>query len=310
LIALSGPGAATFTLARAPTSAGESAGAARAYLERSFAQLRAGSRSDWRADGRVRTRAFPSGVTAAYLAASAAGPLRLVVALLDAGTAERYLAVIAAPEAQSLLPLFVDQLNLPGPAALKDAGTALSLDGQFSLEVGGGLSARPLKPAEKDAGAVLAVSGAASEVVFMKLSPEDSAPKDQAAIVRAACADAAKVSLTEVSRARRAPTAAGPGAAYAWAKVRGESGQRFAAAFLPWQYWGYSILARGPAADELLVGVLAALKQGPATSPTLVAASPQVELPSEFNFGLWATLAAAAALALLVAWSRRRKTLT
>jgi hypothetical protein len=66
-------------------------------------------------------------------------------------------------------------------------------------------------------------------------------------------------------------------------------------------------LARGPQADELLVGVLAALKQGPSAVPGLVGASPRIEISGPPDAKRLAAAAAAAALLVLIAWSLSRK---
>jgi hypothetical protein len=167
-----------------------------------------------------------------------------------------------------------------------------------------------LTPEEKRQGAVLSIQGAGSEVLFLKVEDDDASPKDQSAIVRAVVADAAKTGLDSVSPARRAVTPAGPSAAYAWAKIPSSEDLRFSAGFLPWAYWGYSILGRGPQADELLVGALAALKPGPSAVQKLVDATPRLDIPEEASRRgrtALAALAAALAAGALIVWSRRRK---
>ena len=214
----------------------------------------------------------------------------------------------AAPDAM-MGPLF-GAMRLPA-GEIRDTGTAQSSDGQLQIALGGGLRSRELSSEERRRGAVLAVQGAGSEVLFLKVEDEEASPKDQASIVRAAAADAAKSSLDGVSPALRAVSPAGPGAVYAWTRISGAQDMRFAAGFLPWQYWGYSLLARGPQADELLVGVLAALKQGPSAVSGLVSATPVIELPGESGRrGLPAGAAALVLGAIAFVWSRSRKNAT
>ncbi|MBI3563578.1 MAG: hypothetical protein HY079_00110 [Elusimicrobia bacterium] len=313
LLALRGPEASTFVVAKMPASAGASAASLRGYLNHALDRIRAGAGADYRSSGRVETKVFRNGVTAHYLRAEAAGRPVLLVAALDAG-GPPVLATLssAAPEAM-MAPLF-GALRMGGPAgAVHDSGVATSLDGQLAIALGGGLRSRDLTPEERQKGAVLAIQGSGSEVIFVKVEEEDAAPKDQAAIARATVSDAAQTPLEKVSPARRAATAAGPGAVYAWAKMGDSPDLRFAAGFLPWAYWGYSLFARGPQADELLTGSLAALKEGPRAVHKLVAASPRLTVPERGlpRSVLLATAVGAGVLAvLLLAWSRRRKNAT
>jgi len=311
ILSLQGPESSSFLVARMPSSALESAASTRAFLARALDQLSAGAKMDFRANGRVETKILRSGVTLHFLRADLNGAPRLIVAVVDAG-GRPLLATLssAAPDAM-MTPLF-GALKLGAAAgAVRDSGVAVSLDGQLQIALGGGLRARDLSPDEKRQDVVLAIEGAGSEVLFLKVEDEDASPKDQAPIVRAIVADAAKAPLGSVSPARRADTPAGPSAAYAWAKIPGSPDLRFAAGFLPWAYWGYSILGRGPQADELMIGALAALKQGPSAVPKLVGASPRLDIPDDARarrrrLALIAALCGAAGAALIV-WSVRRK---
>lgn len=311
ILALKGPESSSFVLARMPPAALESSAATRAFLARALEQLRAGSKLDFRANGRVETRTLRNGVTLRFLRADLDGAPRLIVAALDAG-GPPYLGTLssAAPDAM-IGPLFGGLRLAAAPAgAVRDSGVAVSLDGQFQIALGGGLRSRDLTPEEKRQGAVLSIQGAGSEVVFMKLEDDDAAPKDQAAIVRATAADAAKAPLDDAAPAARASTPGGPDAVYSWVKVPGSPDLRYAAGFLPWAYWGYSALARGPQADELLVGALAALKRGPSAVPKLVDATPRLEVPesgARRRLALGAAAAAALLIAVLAFWSRGPK---
>ncbi|HXS99745.1 MAG TPA: hypothetical protein VN915_03670 [Elusimicrobiota bacterium] len=308
LLALRGPEGSSFAVALMPASAADNAASVKAYLMRVLDGLRAGAKLDYRSDGRVETKAFRNGVNAQLMRATVDGAPRLVVAVVDAG-GPPLLATLssAAPDAM-MGPLF-GALRLTAPAAVKSAGVALSADEQLQIALGGGLRSRELTPDERRRGAVLVIDGAGSEVVFLKVENDDAAPKDQAAIVRATAADEAKVAVDAVSPAKRADTPAGPSAVYAWAKIKDAPNQRFAAGFLPWQYWGYSILARGPQADELLAGSLAAVKQGPSAVDGLVRASPRIEIPEDGarRHVPAAAVAIAGALLVLIIWSLSRK---
>lgn len=306
LLSFRGPGGSAFVVARMPAEALDDAAATRAYLSRAVERLAASARLDFRADGRVETRLFRNGVSARLMRAQA-GRRGLVVAALDTGGPPLF-GTLASAAPDAMMDQLFGALQTGVAGAIRDGGEAVSLDGQLRLSLGDGLRSRRPSYDERRRGAVLAVQGEGSEVLFLKLEKGDAAPKDQAAIVRAIVADALRARLDAVSPAQRGATPAGPEAAYAWANTPGPDAERFAAGFLPWQYWGYSLLARGPRADDLLAGVLAALQQGPSAVPGLVAATPRVEFPSAQGRGAWLA-AAAAALALLgaAAWSRRRK---
>ena len=75
-------------------------------------------------------------------------------------------------------------------------------------------------------------------------------------------------------------TPAGPDFIYAWAPVRGGAGPaRFLAGYMPWGYWGYSVLAKGAEPVELSKAVLGALALGPGALPGIVAATPRIPSP-------------------------------
>ncbi len=308
VLALRGPEGSSFAVARTPASALENAASTKAYLIHVLDGLRAGAKLDYRSNGRVESKSFRNGVTAHFMRATVDGQPRLFVAVVDAGGTP-LLATLSSAAPDAMMAPLIGGLRLVVSGAIKTAGTAQSSDGQLLLALGGGLRSRDLTGDERRQGAVLAVQGAGSEVLFLKVEEDDASPKDQAAIVRATAADAAKVALDGVSPARRAETPAGPSAVYAWAKISGTPDLRFAAGFLPWQYWGYSIVARGPQADELLIGALAVLKQGPSAVAGLVAASPKIELPDENGppEDSGRRRAAGAALLLLIVWSLSRK---
>jgi hypothetical protein len=309
VLALRGPEGSSFAVAQMPAAAADDAASVKAYLMRVLDGLRAGAKLDYRSDGRVESKTFRSGLNARFMRATIDGSPRLVVAVVDAGGAPLLATLSSAAPDAMMQPLF-GALALEAPAAaVKTSGSALSSDGQLQIALGGGLRSRDLVPDERRRGAVLAIEGAGSEVLFLRVEGDDAAPKDQAAIVRATAADAAKVAVDGVSPAKRADTPAGPSAVYAWAKLSGTPNAKFAAGFLPWQYWGYSVLARGPQADELLAGALAALKQGPSAVDGLVRASPRIDIPEDGarRHVPAAAAAVAGAVLLLIIWSLSRK---
>ncbi len=71
------------------------------------------------------------------------------------------------------------------------------------------------------------------------------------------------------------------------------------------------MFGRGPAADELLIGTLAALKAGPSAVPGLLASTPRIPIEKEWPvrkilLGVSAVAAALGAVGLL-SWSAKRK---
>ncbi|MEK7331246.1 MAG: hypothetical protein AAB113_10645, partial [Candidatus Eisenbacteria bacterium] len=86
-------------------------------------------------------------------------------------------------------------------------------------------------------------------------------------------------------------------------------GGEFAAGYLPWCYWGYSLLAKGPEAARLLRESFAGLEAGASAMPKLVAQTPDVpvgrslpKLPKG-----WAGPAAIIATIAFAFWIVRRR---
>ncbi len=307
LIVLRGPESASFIVAPAGAVPPGASGVKR-YLAKVLEGIKSGSGGDYRTDGEIETRLFRNGVSAQMLRATLDGRPRLVVALLDAGGAP-LLATLSSAAPEAMLTPLIGGLRPSAPEGeVRMSGVERSLDGQLEIALGGGRRGRALTVDERGRGAVMAVQEAGAEIVFFKLSPQDAAAKDQPGLVRATVADELKVSLDSVPPARRAPTPAGPAAACTGAAVPGSPDLRFAAAYLPWGYWGYSALARGPKAEDALIGVLAALKPGPDALPKLLADTPVLELPDP-DASRRAALAAAAAAAavVMIVWSLTRK---
>lgn len=312
ILALKGPEASSFMVAKMPASAVDSAAATRAFLARVLEQMGAGAGLDFRPNGGVQTKRLRNGLTLRILHADLDGAPRLLLAVVEGGGPPLLATLASAAPDAMVTPLFGALKVGDSAIAVRDSGAAVSLDGQLSVALGGGLRSRDLTPVEKRQGVVLSIQGAGSEVLFMKIDEQDAAPKDQAAIVRAVVADAAKVPASEVSAAQSVDTPAGPTAVYAWAKLPDSPDLRFAAGYLPWAYWGYSILGRGPQADDLLVGALAVLKMGPSGVVKLVAATPRLDAPPDpgrrRRLLLAGVAAACGALSVaLLAWSRGRK---
>jgi len=310
VIALKGPEMASFIVRRAPKAPLDNPAGTRGYLQDVLGGLREGSGKDYRTSGRVETRVFRNGLTAQLIKGQLAGEDRVLIALFGAGGTP-HLAVLmsAAPEAMVNSLLGSIQIGrIEG--AVQSAGVARSLDGQLELALGGGRRSRALLDSESAKGFVLVVQGSGSEVLFQKLAEADATkPGEQAAIVRELTATSAGVAPEKIAPVKAAATAAGPVAVYSWA-ASGPN-EKLSVGYLPWGYWGYQLFGRGPAADELMVGALAALKAGPTAVPGLLASTPRIPIEKQgpsrkLVLGVFAALAALAA-AGLVTWSLKRK---
>ena len=310
LIALKGPETATFIVKRAPSAPMDNAAGVRHYLNDVLGGMRDGSGRDFRSSGRVESQTFRNGLTATMLRAQEKGEDRLVLAVFSASGAA-HLAVLESAAPEAMLPSLLGALQYGAvEGEVRTSGSARSLDGQLELALGGGLRSRSLLDVETAKGFVLVIQGAGSEILFQKLSEADATkPAEQAAIVRELAAASAGAASAAAAPVRAAPTAAGPVGVYSWAP--GPAGEKIAVGYLPWGYWGYQLFGRGPSADELLAGTLAALKAGPTAVPGLLAGTPRIPIKEEFPTRRLALAAIAAAAAVgavvLLLWSRGRK---
>lgn len=310
LVALKGPETSSFILKRALSAPLDNPASIRGYLNDVLGGLRSATKLDYRSNGRVETRVFRNGLAVHLLRAQLNGEERLVLGLFGvSGVPHVSVLVSAAPEAMLQSLFGAIQYNAV-EGAIQASGAARSLDGQLEVALGGGLRSRALLDAEAVKGFVLVIQGAGSEILFLKLAEADATkPAEQAAIVREMAAASANVAASKASPVKAVTTAAGPVAVYSWAPVA--AGEKLSVGYLPWGYWGYQMFGRGPAADELLVGTLVALKAGPSAVPGLLAASPSIPIKEEVptrTFVLGAVAAAAALGAVvLMSWSRSRK---
>ncbi|MCM2305194.1 MAG: hypothetical protein NDJ72_10855 [Elusimicrobia bacterium] len=310
VIALKGPETSSFMVKRAPSAPLDNPAGVRGYLNDVLGGLRDATAQDYRSTGRVETKVFRNGLKAQMIRAQLAGEERIVIALFAAGSAP-YLAVLMSAAPEAMLDSLIGALQVGRvEGAVQSRGVARSTDGQLELALGGGLRSRALLDAEAAKGFVLVVQGSGSEILFQKLSEaEATKPGEQAAIVRELTAASAGVPAAQTAPLRNAPTAAGPVGVYSWAP--GQGGEKLSVGYLPWGYWGYQLFGRGPAADELLPGALAALKAGPTSVPGLLASTPKIPIEKELPLRKAALGVAAAAAAfgafLLLRWSLRRK---
>lgn len=307
VIALRGPETSSFLVKAAPLAPMDNPAGVRGYLHDVLTGLRSSTRLDYRTTGRVETRVFRNGLKAQLLRAGIGGEERVVIALFSVSNSA-HLAVLLSAAPEAMLDSLLGALKIGKlEGAIQSRGVARSADGQLELALGGGLRSRSLLDAEANKGFVLVIQGSGSEIIFQKLAEADATkPAEQAAIVRELTASTAGVPAAKIAPVAESPTPAGPVGIHSWATAA--NGEKRSVGYLPWGYWGYQLFGRGPAADELMAGVLAALKAGPSAVPGLLASTPRIPIKEEVSrrtlaLGGAATLAAV----ILLIWSLRRK---
>lgn len=307
-IVLKGPETSSFIVRRAASAPLDNPAGTRGFLRDVLAGMRASMKADYRSSGRVETRTFRNGLTAQLLTATLGGEPRLILALFSSGGVP-HLAVLSSAAPEAMLPSLLGAVQTGRiEGAVQTSGAARSSDGQLEISLGGGLRARAPLDTEAAKGFVLVVQGGGSEVLFQKLSEaEATKPAEQAAIARELAAATANAP-GKASPVRAAPTAAGPVGVYSWAASAG--GEKYSVGYLPWGYWGYQLFGRGPAADELMLTTLSALRAGPAADARLLKSTPVIPIKNELSLRKYLLpLGAGCGLlgVILLVWSLRRK---
>ncbi len=302
VVALKGPEKSSFVIKRVSAVPLDNQAGVRGYLQDVLKGVRDASRLGYRSNGRVETRTFRNGLSIRLLRAQLKGEDRLVLGLFEDGGGA-YLAVLMSAACEAMLPSLLGAVDLGADSReVQSSGAVRSLDGQLELALGGGLRARALLEMERSKGFVLAVQGAGAEILFQKLSgAEATKPAEQAAMTRELAAAAAGTTVGKAAPARWAPSAAGPIGVYSWAPMSGSPDSRAVAGYLPWAYWGYQLFGRGLDCDQLMIGVLAALKAGPSAIPALVAGTPRIPIERSpmASRQFWAVLAAVVLASIL-----------
>ncbi|MDE2039255.1 MAG: hypothetical protein KGO96_06680 [Elusimicrobia bacterium] len=299
LLRLKGPENSAFALTPAPPVALDDRAEVSRFLSGTLSALDSRTGLDFRQAGPVRSvryglRSF------LYIEATLRGRPRLILALGGDGRSP-VLATLISSVPRLMMPDLLGGLRFSG--AQPDAtGLVRSEDGQLRLSLPAGVSARPLSAEESKRGFVLALRGRGSELLVLRLLEAEATPAAQeAAIMERTVLKESGVNTATLSRARRLSTRAGPGIIYASARLSAKGAGSFLAGFLPWGYWGYSILARGEDPEGLLRASFSALSLGPEAEPRVIAATPFIPLPAPSPLGRDGRLAAAAAGAILVA---------
>jgi hypothetical protein len=304
IVQLRGPESSSFVLLSAPALELNNRAAVRSYLVQVLDDLKRRSGVEFGpASGLVETR-FENGTTLLHVKASLQNRPRLVLGVARSG-GRTALATLISNVPDTLLPSIMGTLRAGSAVAERRPGSSSS-DDQLRFSLPAGASLRELTERERKAGFVAAVVGEDSEIMILKVLEEDAgASRDQSRIVRETVLSFPDVDAATLVPVAALPTPAGPELIYASAAARGPSdGARVMAGFLPWGYWGYSVLGKGRAPVELARATFAALSLGSSAQPKLVASSPRLSTDSSPGPRLpvsakWAALGALAIVTVL-----------
>lgn len=311
LASLKGPETSSFVLTRIDPLSLENRGVVRSLLLDVLSEIEARAKLGLRPATNLVTTTFSNDLTAHYIRADIKDRPRMILAVAEfQGT--YMLATLISSVPDTLLGSLMGSLK-SGPSTSQQAsaaGSVETLDGQLSFLLPAGVSPRPLTPREKKMGFVAAFTGLGSELMVMKLVDEGTPMTQQPEIVRGTALSVEGALPATLSPTRKTATSAGPELVFASIKVKDASGaeSQFAAGYMPWGYWGYSALAKGPAALELQGALFSRLSLGSSAVPKLVAATPKVPLSQPTGRKMSVPLAAGAALlVVLLVWRIRAK---
>jgi len=309
VLALRGPEKSSFVLTRINPVGFENRAAVRGLLADVLSGINLRTRLKFQAASNLETATYGNGLTAHCIRAGLDGKPRLALAVMELNGATM-LGTLVSAVPDTMLPAILGSLKATGVPVPAAAPLALSQDGQLSFRLPSGVRSRVLAPRERRAGFVAAFAGPGAEVMVMKLADDGTPVKDQPDIVKSTVRSVPGVEARTLTPVKFLMTSAGPDFIYAWARVSDASGPSlFLAGYMPWAYWGYSILARGPAAPDLTAELFGSLSLGPSAVPKLVAASPR--LPITRRLSLLSPWTSTATLVLLLAaaawfWWRNR----
>lgn len=280
VVALKGPETSSFVLAKIAPMSLDNRGAVRAFLIDVLSSVNQKTGLSFTLASNLNSTTYDNGVTLHSINADYQGKPRLVLGVLQAGE-ETLLATLISSVPETLLPSIMGGLRGAKPPAAKAGAQAGTLDGQLAFDLPEGLATRPVTEAERKMGFVLALQGYGSELMVMKLTDDSTPVAEQPAVVRDTVLSVGGVDKASLSELALLPTAAGPQLVYASAKVGG--GSQFSAGYLPWCYWGYSVLSKGPRAQDLMRDAFGAVKLGGSAIPKLVQETPKIPLSSELK---------------------------
>lgn len=298
---LKGPETSSFVLTRIEPIALENRAAVRNLLLEVLRELDRRSQLGLKPATNLMTATFSNGMTAQYIRAEAKDKPKVILAVTRFHDSY-LLATLVSAVPDTLLPSMLGGVRASGTAAGR--GSLDSLDGQLTFPPLPGLTARELSPRERKADFVAALKGMESELLVVKLVDDNTPIADQPELVRQTVAAVQGAVPSTQSSLRRLTTPAGTELVYGAVELQDKT--RFAAGYMPWAYWGYSAVAKGPRAEELLSEAFAGLKAGPGAQAGLVAATPRLPASRERRLlqGAFGVLLIALAAAL---WRWRAK---
>ncbi|MCX5794033.1 MAG: hypothetical protein NTY77_00875 [Elusimicrobia bacterium] len=276
ILSLKGPEKSSFVLARINPVSLENRAAVRTFLSDVLSGINARTHLKFRGAANVETASYANGVTAICLRADLDDKPRMTLAVMEVeGVYLLGTLVSAVPE--TLLPSILGSLKGTGTPVAGAGAVAESADGQLRFILPPGLRARALTPRERKLEFVAAFEGSGVELLVLKSADDGTPVKDQPEIVKGTVLAAPGVQPKTLTPVQYIMTSAGPDFIYASARVADAAGEGvFLAGYMPWAYWGYSILAKGAKVPELAATMLGSLSLGSAAVPKLVAASPRM----------------------------------
>jgi hypothetical protein len=305
---LKGPETSSFVLAKVAPMKTADRGVIRAFLIDVLASVNQKTGLGFTLSSNLASNTYDNGFTLYSIHADYQGKPRLVLGVVQVGDMT-LLATLISSVPDTILPEIMGGLKGPPvPSGPSVGGKVVTLDEQLAFDLPEGLVSRPVAESERKLNFVLAVRGLDSEIMLMKLVDDTTAAKDQPVVVRDTVLSLGGVDKASVSELSLLKTQAGPELVFAWAHANDSSGagSQFAAGYMPWGYWGYSAIAKGPRAADLMTQLFKQMTLGPGAQPKLVEATPRVPLPSDLKLGgggvplLPAAAVVVAALVILV----------
>ncbi len=254
----------------------------------------------------LKTKTFSSGIKIHYIQADLDGRPRMVMGLMKVGGLTMLGTLTSAIPDTLFDSIFGSMRASPGFVssdawrALRRIGTSTDRQMAFNLPEGIGLEELTVK--EKKRGFVASIKGLDSELMVVKTNQSTGQKSEEWDLIQQTVLGMEGVDPASLSDPGIIETAVGTTVLYASAKLPKEGGEsRFIAGIMPWCYWGYTFLARGPSSEDLLRRTLASLKLGPAAVPKLLKATPRLSKPRKIRKSHFLKFAAGGvAVALIV----------
>jgi hypothetical protein len=275
----------------------------RTFLSDVLYGINARTHLKFRPAANVETASYANGVAATCLRGDLDDKPRMTLAVMEVdGVYLLGTLVSAVPE--TLLPSILGSLKGTGTRVAGASAVAESADGQLRFRLPPGLRARALTPRERKLDFVAAFEGSGAELLVLKSADDGTPVKDQPEVVKGTVLAAPGVQPRTMTPLRYLMTSAGPDFIYASARVTDAAGEGvFLAGYMPWSYWGYSVLAKGAKAPELAVELFSSLSLGSGALPKLVAASPRLPVTRQVSvLSPWTSTLILALLVVAVLW--------